>query len=1081
MVLLTWDEKQWKYVESSNSIWDSNKSSSTSFVDPSVLHDAQVNWLSQSQIDSKWGTGASNAVNNYDSTYWTNSWDGSSTYAYNQDTWYYENTSGSSRSKSSLSSPSITNNWVKTNSYVNQWPWNYSYNPVSRYYEKVINKSNGQNLNYNEDSQHYGILNTTEKTNPTTTYSWDTTWKTNDTLLNNTTTNQNNQTNIELAGNVNENMNKWGDFTSAVNSKLQTAFWMQDLNELRQKYPEQYSSLIQALDSVAWTWNSLDPSQRWLLEWQLQAIIGTAVGAWSDISKLNVLESSIMSKFKDPDRVKTDAQNVLKLQTEWLTTSEIAKQMRMSEDQVQQLVLLANGLDSKAWEYYELTDKAAKDITEDYDTQIERLEKEKEIQLERANRQIERMKQDFDTQIDRQKKANEVAAHNADFLAGQFWYWFSKRGIEWLNYVQDQAQQIIDDMVKNYDRNNQEMVDWVTDILRNWEWNNEDLLKASEDALTQAKNNYTSNMLAIQQQYGTVWMQAQQQLANNVQNFITQAETIYDNALNRQQQNLTNLITNFSNLNALQYSNLTLRNAQIQQFQNESMNLNRNQLQGLAQQLGMDQASLQDLENYQAQAVANQLNGYLPWAWVQFQAKIKELLDSWYTPNQAISSIMNSQEFKDAQQAAAGSGENWAVSGGIIYNKSTWQYMDLNGDEYGTVWNNLYNKKTGELVYSSWNWWIRQFSESEVRTWDTIWNDINSIWHILNSDDWLRVGTYKSANWYTYNVYANREDWIKATEALLKRGYYWMTLEDAAQKWIWQWKDIAAAKKIIEDKWLSLDTKLSDANVRKFIEAMWTWEWTLKKWETLESWASWGRTLWTKQQSYEGGYDPSLEFVFENMAKNNWQIDSTTQKNLIDQWYSLNDIWEGYNKYKARKWIEDEEGDSYELPEWFTITNQKLFDQATNKADITTTINTYNNLWSSAEKLKELVLEYWTEIFNSQAKTRMQHYIRDKQFQAKELYNLWVLNWPDLELMESVIYNPTTSSAKWNSFIRWRSKQDIWDMMENGINTVSEKAENKLKNYWVSVNTSDIGQQHWSADTELYKPVSTNWWRMTNK
>ena len=107
-------------------------------------------------------------------------------------------------------------------------------------------------------------------------------------------------------------------------------------------------------------------------------------------------------------------------------------------------------------------------------------------------------------------------------------------------------------------------------------------------------------------------MQAQQQLAENVQNFITQAETIYDNALNRQQQNLTNLITNFSNLNALQYSNLTLRNAQIQQFQSESMNLNRSQLQGLAEQLGMDSASLQDLMNYQAQAVANQLNGYLP-------------------------------------------------------------------------------------------------------------------------------------------------------------------------------------------------------------------------------------------------------------------------------------------------------------------------------------------------------------------------------------------------------------------------------------------------------------------------------------
>jgi hypothetical protein len=46
---------------------------------------------------------------------------------------------------------------------------------------------------------------------------------------------------------------------------------------------------------------------------------------------------------------------------------------------------------------------------------------------------------------------------------------------------------------------------------------------------------------------------------------------------------------------------------------------------------------------------------------------------------------MNSQEFKAAQQAAAGSGENWAMSGGIMYNKATGQYMDLNGDEYGTI------------------------------------------------------------------------------------------------------------------------------------------------------------------------------------------------------------------------------------------------------------------------------------------------------------------------------------------------------------------------------------------------------------
>ena len=156
------------------------------------------------------------------------------------------------------------------------------------------------------------------------------------------------------------------------------------------------------------------------------------------------------------------------------------------------------------------------------------------------------------------------------------------------------------------------MADGIADIIRNWQWNNEDLMKASQDALTAAKNNFTSNMLAIQQQYGTVGLQAQQYLAQNVQSFIEQAETIYDNALTRQQQNLSNLITNISNLNALAAQNLTLRNAKIAQFQSESMNLNRNQLQSLAQQLGMDTANYQDLVNYQAQAVQNELNGYLP-------------------------------------------------------------------------------------------------------------------------------------------------------------------------------------------------------------------------------------------------------------------------------------------------------------------------------------------------------------------------------------------------------------------------------------------------------------------------------------
>lgn len=674
-----------------------SSSRSYNFVDPSVLHDVQVNWLSRSEVDAKRWTGTANNVDSYDNTYyagsWTNSWNIWSTY---KATWSF---SWSASSASSASSANKTMNTMATSPLMtNMSMWNgnrYVYNPVTMMYEKG-NKANNW-MTYQEDKDYYGTLYDKDKFSPNATYSWDTQWDNTRGWLTDPTQQYNNNqtpnTNVNLAGwNMNVNMNR---FDSVVDNKLRTAFWIENLDALADKYPDQYESLIQWLNSVSRTWNSLDPSQRQMLDGQLQAIIWTAVGAWSDKSKLDVLNESITNKFENWDQVAKDMQNIVRLQTEWLSTSQIARQMWISEDQVQQSILAVNWLDNRLWEYYKLKDSEASEITEDFDKKMERMEQEKEIALERANRQLEWLKEDFNKNYERQKKANEINEHNADFMSGQYWFWFSKRGIEWMNYVTEQAKQIIDDMVTNYDRSKVEIADGISDIIRNWEWNNEDLLKASEDALTMAKNNYTSNMLAIQQQYGTVWMQAQQQMANNVQSFISQAESIYDNALARQQQNLSNLITNFSNLNALQYSNLTLRNAKIQQFQSEAMTMNRSQLQQLATQLWMSSQEYGDLANYQIQAVANELNGYAPWAWIQMQGQIQSLLNQWYTPQQALAQIMNSQEFKNI---TASNGEWSKLNDNIIFDKNTGQYMEIWTGVWWMSWANGANYVSSETV-----------------------------------------------------------------------------------------------------------------------------------------------------------------------------------------------------------------------------------------------------------------------------------------------------------------------------------------------------------------------------------------------
>jgi hypothetical protein len=51
---------------------------------------------------------------------------------------------------------------------------------------------------------------------------------------------------------------------------------------------------------------------------------------------------------------------------------------------------------------------------------MERLEEEKRIALERANRNIEWLKEDFNKNYERQKQVNEINEHNADFLSGQY-------------------------------------------------------------------------------------------------------------------------------------------------------------------------------------------------------------------------------------------------------------------------------------------------------------------------------------------------------------------------------------------------------------------------------------------------------------------------------------------------------------------------------------------------------------------------------------------------------------------------------------------------------------------------------------
>ena len=386
------------------------------------------------------------------------------------------------------------------------------------------------------------------------------------------------------------------------------------------------------------------------------------------------------------------------------------------------------------------------------------------------------------------------------------------------------------------------------------------------------------------------------------------------------------------------------------------------------------------------------------------------------------------------------------------------------------VWDNAYaywddNWNLVSIWWTLWANWVYQFSDAELRTvgsdgkfTDTVWNDINSIWHILNSEDWLRIGTYTNPKWYTYNVYATREDWIQATENLLKRAYYWMTLWDAAQKWIWQWKDISDAKKVIQSKWLWLNDKLSDANVRKFIEAIWTREWTLK-WKSLDEWAKWWKTLWTPRWTeWWQKRNPELETFLDKWKDAEW--DRLKEK----------DFWSVYWKELEAKWVSKEDF-LKQFKEYYTYQSRDAYLEILSNLDhlIELTWKEFDR-WERASALSWLwdagkVFKY---IKNNLTVNWLQE-ARDRWLK------LWVLSDSDVKMIAeaSSVLDWDVSQWTWN-----RALQDFRQSLLNNNPYLKEQYKYQSAyspNVWFKYNDNDKSFTFWTRKDQSWTQWTTQW------
>ena len=250
----------------------------------------------------------------------------------------------------------------------------------------------------------------------------------------------------------------------------------------------------------------------------------------------------------------------------------------------------------------------------------------------------------------------------------------------------------------------------------------------------------------------------------------------------------------------------------------------------------------------------------------------------------------------------------------------------------------------------------------------------------------------------------------------------------------------------------------TDENVRKFIEAMGTWEWTLKKWQTLDDWANWWRNLggyssqWGSElwenKDYTWDYDPSLSGYFENWFKLSKDDRANTLK---EYWITQKEFNNQYNAY-----FEDKE--QTEAVESIT----KLRDTAQELLDWNKKNHWLHEWWADLETFKNWSYKSWRWVFQWQTKASewaiLYNFLKnnqslDKFLEAKK-------NWGTFGSM---------SNAEWQ-LIWWAASKLNWETSDENFEAMLEEmikdydqALDKL-NKWDNENTVF----KWSFDLSKY-------------
>lgn len=294
----------------------------------------------------------------------------------------------------------------------------------------------------------------------------------------------------------------------------------------------------------------------------------------------------------------------------------------------------------------------------------------------------------------------------------------------------------------------------------------------------------------------------------------------------------------------------------------------------------------------------------------------------------------------------------------------------------------------------------------------------------INYEKW----TARPANeWWNYVSFPTIEDWLAAQRILMTQTYWNSTVQQMLGKWVWTGEALNYAKQVAWNAWVPLNVKVNQLNEQQLSALQ------MAKIQKESPWLA--KLLW-QQWEWQAVFDPNKAPQYINY------IESGKLPTGMKSWTPQ------ANKFIAEAWDWYINAKSKDLQQkWFTISNAEAFKNVDSK-----TLEAVNKAIAQVPAFEKamndviaIVEKSWTEFPLSWKGREINQKIKNAQLIAKEIYNLWVLNWPDLALMESIIANPATRTSK----LEW-TFVDYKDLLKKWKETILWNAYAQAQNIWLS-------------------------------